>query len=150
MPPSDLPYLDPPYPQPSMDRTDTHTTACFDFLLTRCRQTCQTERPDKIKSCVAKSDNKEKVHMYVQKCNIYIVILRKKTSAKARSRRPAGEIARRIPPLESGHPHTSIPRTATHDRAYNNAAMRKHAPQPQTHITTAATIDPLIMHRRPT
>ena len=42
----------------------------------------------------------------------------------------AGEIARRVPPLEAGHPHTSIPRTATHDRAHSNATMRKHAPQP--------------------
>ena len=71
------------------------------------------------------------------------------TSAEARNRRPAGEIVRRISPLEAGHPHTSIPRTATHDRAHSNAAMRSHAPQPQTHITKAATADPLIMHRGP-
>ena len=57
--------------------------------------------------------------------------------------------ARRIPPLEAGHPHTSIARTATHDRAHSNATMRKHAPQPQTLITKAATIDPHTLHRAP-
>ena len=90
-----------------------------------------------------------KIDIYLE----YIVILRPDTSAEAaeaRTRRPAGEIARRIPPLEARHPHTSIPRTATHDRAHSNAAMRSHAPQPQTHITKAATADPLIMHRGPT
>jgi hypothetical protein len=53
------------------------------------------------------------------------------------------------PTLKVGHPHTSIPRTATHDRAHSNATMRKHAPQPQNQITKAATADPHILFRGP-
>ena len=53
------------------------------------------------------------------------MILRPDTSAEARNRRPAGDLARRIPPLEAGHPHTSIARTATHDRAHSNAGGTK-------------------------
>ena len=76
----------------------------------------------------------------MHKNDIYIVILRPDTTrAEAPNRLPAGEIARRIPRLEAGHPHTSIARTATHNRAHSNATMRKHAPQPQTQITKAAT-----------
>ena len=87
--------------------------------------------------------------MYAQTCIYIVIFTTRHYSAEARNRRPAGEIARRIPPLEAGHPHTSIGRTATHDRAHSNTTMRSHAPQPQTHITKAATTDPLIMHRGP-
>ena len=60
----------------------------------RCRKTCERD-PIKIVR-VAESDNQEKVHMYAQ--NILDRIFMSDTSAEARDRRPAGDLARRIPP----------------------------------------------------
>ena len=131
----------------------------FRLLSSRCRKPCERD-PIKIVcrekrqqgkamkrcTCIHKKKCTYIVHDFYDPTRHMTLALKREIDVLP----PAGEIARRIPPLEAGHPHTSIPRTATHDRAYNNAAMRKHAPQPQTHITTTATIDPLIMHRRPT
>jgi hypothetical protein len=112
----------------------------------RCRKTC-AERPDKNRA-VTKSEDKKKVHMYAQNWYILSWFLRPyytsgSAEGEARTRRPAGDLTRRIPPWEAGHPHTSIirTRTATHDRAFwfLQATTRKHAPQAHNHITKAAT-----------
>ena len=86
--------------------------------------------------------------MYVYP-DIYIVILQLDTSAEARTRRPAGDLARRIPTLRGRTPTYQHNTYSNPRQSILQATMRKHAPQAQSHITKAATADPLNQHRGP-
>ena len=80
----------------------TNQTYCVLWLRarSRCRNSCERVPTS------AENAKKKKVHMYAQKC-IYTrrsSFLRLYTSAEARTRRPTGEIARRIPPFRGRTP----------------------------------------------